>query len=182
MSDGIQSNLSNVLTDEELAEQRRLVQFYNYPWPIGPVIIERGEMSLDSDKQQYQQRRIDMTMPNDNEQRELLKSLKDGGGYGILAILQRPGHVLFAASPVPKLTGYEIVCATPERLYDIWKDGRLVTPSQTRQQIKDWIKQNTPAWLYDDSEVTDTQKKIVAAWVELFAERYPPASIQVVCP
>ena len=45
MSDGIQSNLGNVLTDEELAEQRRLVQFYNYPWPLGPVIIERGEQN-----------------------------------------------------------------------------------------------------------------------------------------
>ena len=89
---------------------------------------------------------------------------------------------MFAASPVPKLTGYEIVCATSERLYDIWKDGRLVTPNQTRQQIKDWIKQNTPVWLYDDSETTEFQKNLVAAWVELFAEMYPPGITQVVCP
>jgi hypothetical protein len=38
--DSIQSNLGNVMTDAELAEQRRLVQFFNYPWPMGPVIIE----------------------------------------------------------------------------------------------------------------------------------------------
>ena len=54
MSDGIQSNLSNVLTEEELAEQRRLVQFYNYPWPMGPVIIERDEQNGSN----YQRRAI----------------------------------------------------------------------------------------------------------------------------
>jgi len=118
-----------------------------------------------------------MTMPNENEQYELLKAIKDGGGYGILCIFRRRGDVPFAASPVPKLVGYEIVCAAPERLYDIWKDGKLVTPGQTRQQIKDWIKQNTPVWLYDDSETTETQKNLVAGWCESFMERYPPECV-----
>ena len=123
-------------------------------------------------------------MPSAREQRKLLLSLKDGGGYGILCIVTPVGFgdVVCAVSPVPDLVGYEVVCASPERLYDIWKDGRLVTPNQTRQQIKDWIKQNTPVWLYDDSETTEFQKNLVAAWTELFFEKYPPGSIQVVCP
>ena len=113
-----------------------------------------------------------MTMRDDNEQHERLQALKDGGEYGILCILRRRGDVLHAASPVPELVGYEIVCAAPERLYDIWKDGVLVTPGQTKQQIKDWIKEKTPVWLYDDSEITDVQRSLAADWLELFAERY----------
>ena len=113
-----------------------------------------------------------MTMLDYKEQCEQLRALKDGGGYGILCILQRPGDVPFAASPVPELVGYEIVCAAPERLYDIWKDGVLVTPGQTKQQIKDWIKEKTPVWLCDASETTEDQKQLVAGWFEQFAERY----------
>ena len=45
MPDGIQSNLG-VLTAAELAEQRRLVQFFNYPWPMGPV-IKKGASEMD---------------------------------------------------------------------------------------------------------------------------------------
>jgi len=45
LSDGIGANLLNVMTPAELAEQRRLVQFHNYPWPLGPVIIEEVAMT-----------------------------------------------------------------------------------------------------------------------------------------
>ena len=114
-----------------------------------------------------------MTMPNDNEQYELLKAIKDGGGYGILCIFRRRGDVPFAASPVPKLVGYEIVCAAPERLYDIWKDGRIVAPNQTREQVRTWIHANTPKWLYDDSLLTEKQIRLIAKWVDALRRRYP---------
>jgi protein gp37 len=53
MTDSIQSNLSSVLTAAELAEQRRLVQFFNYPWPMGPVIVERSESEMAETKIEY---------------------------------------------------------------------------------------------------------------------------------
>ena len=112
-------------------------------------------------------------MVDDDEQRRLLLGLKDGGGYGLLSIVQRRGDVLFAASPVPALAGYEIVCASPNRTYDIWKDGRIVTPDQDREQVRAWIKKNTPEWLYDDSETTEEQKQFVATWLDAFQLRYP---------
>ena len=117
-----------------------------------------------------------MTLNNkteEDEQRRLLLSLKDGGGYGLLSIVHRRGDVLFAASPVPELAGYEVVCASPERTYDIWKDGRLITPDQDREQIREWIHKNTPEWLYDDSETTEAQKQLVSTWLEAFRSRYP---------
>ena len=117
-----------------------------------------------------------MTLDNkteEDEQRRLLISLKDGGGYGILSIVHRRGDVLFAASPVPALAGYEIVCASPNRKYDIWKDGRLLVPDQDREQVREWIKKNTPAWLYDDSETTEAQKQLVSTWLDAFRSRYP---------
>ena len=49
MTDGIKANLSSVMTEDEIAEQRRLVQFFNYPWPMGPVIVERGESEMAMD-------------------------------------------------------------------------------------------------------------------------------------
>jgi hypothetical protein len=113
------------------------------------------------------------TTPDESEQRKLLYSLREGGGYGILSIVSRRGDVLFAASPVPALTGYEIVCASPDRLYDIWKDGDLVTPNQTREQIRSWVHANTPEWLYDDSTPTEGQKAMLTEWVEAFFRRYP---------
>ncbi len=112
-------------------------------------------------------------MVDEDEQRRMLFSLKDGGGYGILLIVHRAGDVLFAASPVPELVGYEIVCASPNRKYDIWKDGRLLAPDQDREQVKAWIKKNTPEWLYDDSETTEAQKQQVVAWLDAFWLRYP---------
>lgn len=112
-------------------------------------------------------------MLDEDEQRRLLLSLKDGGGYGLLSIVYRHGDVLFAASPVPALAGYEIVCASPERTYDIWKDGRLITPNQDREQVKEWIQKNTPKWLYDDSETTDAQKQLVSTWLDAFRACYP---------
>ena len=42
MPDQIEANLTRVMSDAELAEQRRLVQFYNFPWPMGPVEVIRG--------------------------------------------------------------------------------------------------------------------------------------------
>lgn len=116
-------------------------------------------------------------MLDEDEQRRLLFSLKDGGGYGLLIIVKRRGDVLFAASPVPALAGYEIVCASPERKYDIWKEGRLITPGQDREQIKEWIQKNTPEWLYDDSETTETQLELVATWIDAFRSRYPGAMV-----
>ena len=116
---------------------------------------------------------IGMQLPREREQRRLLKSLRDGGGYGIWMIVQRAGDVVFAASPVPKLAGYEIVCASPERLYDIWKDNHLITPQQTKEQIRKWLRENTPSWLYDDTPTTTEQAEIVMAWLEAFRERYP---------
>ena len=114
-------------------------------------------------------------MPSNSEQRKLLTALKDGGGYGILCIVSPIGFgdTVCAVSPVPDLVGYEVVCASPERLYDIWKDGRLVVPNQTREQIRTWIHANTPKWLYDDSVVTDKQKRLVAKWVDALRRRYP---------
>ena len=112
-------------------------------------------------------------MVDEDEQRRLLLSLKDGGGYGLLSVVHRRGDVLFAASPVPKLVGYEIVCASPQRTYDIWKDGRIVTPDQDREQVREWIKKNTPEWLYDDSETTEAQLELVATWMDAFRSRYP---------
>ena len=114
-----------------------------------------------------------MNGPDDKEQRELLMAIKDGGGYGILFILKRPGDTLFAASPVPRLKGYEICCASPERMYDVWKDGTIEIPDQTRKQIREWIRTNTPEWLYDDSEVTADQQIQVKVWVDAFQRRYP---------
>lgn len=118
---------------------------------------------------------IDTTtnMPSESEQQTLLRSLKDGGGYGILLIVKQGSDVLFATSPVPELRGYEIVCASPERLYDIWRNGRLVTPAQTKQQVKRWIRDHTPVWLYDDTEVTEAQKILVKLWVEELLQLYP---------
>lgn len=112
-------------------------------------------------------------MLDGDEQRRRLLSLKDGGGYGILIIVHRRGDVLFAASPVPELVGYEIVCASPERTYDVWKDGRLFSPNQDRAQVRAWITKNTPEWLYDDSETTEAQKQLVFTWLDAFRERYP---------
>lgn len=112
-------------------------------------------------------------MVDEDEQRRLLLALKDGGGYGLLSIVHRSGDVLFAASPVPELAGYEIVCASPNRKYDIWKEGRIVAPDQDREQVREWIHNNTPEWLYDDSEPTESQLELVAAWVDDFHSRYP---------
>lgn len=106
------------------------------------------------------------------EQRRMLLRLKEGGGYGVLCIIRNRGGVLFAASPVPKLAGYEIVCASPERTYDVWKDGTLVTPNLGITEVKAWIKSNTPAWMYDDSDVTEKQKRLVAKWVLKLRLRY----------
>lgn len=112
-------------------------------------------------------------MLDEDEQRRLLFGLKDGGGYGLLCIVKRRGDVLFAASPVPALVGYEIVCASPDRSYDIWKEGRLVTPGQDREQVREWIHKNTPEWLYDDSTPTESQQQLVSTWLDAFASRYP---------
>jgi hypothetical protein len=46
VTDSIQSNLGGAMTAAEIAEQRRLVQFFNYPWPMGPVVVERGEREM----------------------------------------------------------------------------------------------------------------------------------------
>lgn len=112
-------------------------------------------------------------MVTPEEQRRLLVGLKEGGGYGMLFILSRPGDVLFAASPVPELVGYEIVCASPDRKYDIWKDGHIVKPNLEREQVRAWIQTNTPEWLYDDSEPTELQKQLVGTWFDSFMSRYP---------
>ena len=112
-------------------------------------------------------------MASDNEQRRLLLALKDGGSYGLLSIVHQRGDVLFAASPVPALVGYEIVCASPECTYDIWKEGRIVTPDQSREQVREWIQKNTPEWLYDDSTPTEAQKQLVSTWLDAFGLRYP---------
>jgi hypothetical protein len=45
--DAIAANLLNVMTPEELAEQRRLVTFYCAPWPMGPVEIRRADRTND---------------------------------------------------------------------------------------------------------------------------------------
>jgi hypothetical protein len=88
-------------------------------------------------------------------------------------IVKQGTDILFATSPVPELRGYEIVCASPERLYDIWKDGHLEIPDQTKKQVKRWIREHTPVWLYDDTETTEAQKFLVKSWVEEMLKRYP---------
>lgn len=65
------------------------------------------------------------------------------------------------------------VGTSPERTYDIWKDGHLIAPNQDREQIRAWIKKNTPEWLYDDSETTEAQKQLVFTWLDAFRARYP---------
>ena len=112
-------------------------------------------------------------IPSEDEQRERLFALKDRKGYGIIAIIRSPGDVVVAVSLVPELVGYEVVSASPECVYDIWKDGNLITPNQTKEQIQDWLHEHTPEWLYDDSETTDEQKEMVAAWTKDFMRRYP---------
>lgn len=112
-------------------------------------------------------------MPSENQQRDRLFALKDRKGYGILVIIRCRGDVVVAASPVPELVGYEIVAASPECVYDIWKDGNLATPNQTKEQIQDWIHKHTPEWLYDDSTPTKQQKRLVQSWTRDFMRRYP---------
>jgi hypothetical protein len=106
-----------------------------------------------------------------------LRDLKRGGNYGVLVLLKRAGDVAFAVCPVPDLKDYEIVCASPNRLYDIWKDGHIVKTDMTRRQVKSWIKNNTPKWLYDDSEVTDEHRSLVRSWVCEVLDRYPGLDI-----
>lgn len=117
-------------------------------------------------------------MPTRQEQSELLLELRTGGEYGILLILSRPGDVVFAVSPVPKLAGFEICCASPQRLYDIWKDGKLISPDRTRKQIRAWIKENTPVWLYDDSKITEEQMSIVSSWIDAVYSRYTGFTVE----
>ncbi len=108
-----------------------------------------------------------------DEQIRRLRALTHGGGYGVLLILSRHGDVPFTASPVPALRGYEICAASSDGLYDIWKDGTLKTPGQSRQQIKKWIRDNTPVWLMDDSTPTKKQKALFQSWATTFLRRYP---------
>jgi hypothetical protein len=112
------------------------------------------------------------TMPDEQEQRKLLIAIRDGGGYGLLFIVHGLGDVLFAVSPVPNLAGFEICCASPDRLYDVWKDGNITKPDQTREQVREWIRTNTPDWLCDDSKPTDFQKALIEEWVREFTQRY----------
>jgi len=112
-------------------------------------------------------------MPSHEEQAKRLMALKDRKGYGVLAIIQAAGDVLVAVSPVPELAGYEIVSATHECAYDIWKDGCIETPNQTKEQIQDWIQSKTPKWVCDESTPTEEQKKQFLSWVHEFQRRYP---------
>jgi len=112
-------------------------------------------------------------IPGGDAQLMRLLALKNRKGFGMLAIVFRRGDVVFAASPVPRLAGYEIVAASSNGLYDIWKNGKLITPDQTCEQVQDWIHTNTPKWLYDDSDVTERQKALVQSWLVLFNKRYP---------
>jgi len=107
------------------------------------------------------------------QQIQKLEELKNHKGYGILFIMSRPGDVAFAVSPVPGLREYEIVCASPDGLYDLWKDGNIDKPDLTREEVSDWIRKATPEWLYDDSEVTVEQAELVQAWVLKLRLKYP---------
>ena len=112
-------------------------------------------------------------MPDEQQQRQRLLRIKEREGYGILMICKRRGDVVFAASPVPALFGCEIVSAAPDVSYDVWKDGDLVTPDLTLDEVHAWIKSNTPRWLYDDSDVAVEQKQLLSKWIDRLFARYP---------
>lgn len=105
-------------------------------------------------------------------QREGLLKITEGDGFGILMICTTPGDVIHAVSPVPELVGYEFVFASPYELYDIWKDDKLILPDLSLEDVRRFIRERTPEWLYDDSEPTEEQSRLVNEWVEATAQRY----------
>lgn len=105
-------------------------------------------------------------------EKERLRKIAQGSGFGLLIIVDRPGDVAFAASPVPDLVGYEFVSASPDGKYDIWKDGGIERPGLTVDEVREFIKNRTPVWLYDDSPVNELDKSLVLTWAKEFENRY----------
>jgi hypothetical protein len=115
-------------------------------------------------------------MRSESDQRKRLQEIVAEGQYGLLCIIQAPGDVLFAASPVPKLAGYEIVAAGTR--YDIWKNGRLMEADQSLGDVRTWIRANTPDWLCDDSEPTPDQFGLLELWWGTFCATYPGVNVK----
>jgi hypothetical protein len=94
-----------------------------------------------------------------------------GNGWGALMVMQPPGDVPMAVSPVPLLRRYQIVCG-PDDLFDVLKDREYHWMDRTLDQIRTWIRENTPEWLYDDGKPTQEQKETFVEWVRLTCEMY----------
>ena len=88
-------------------------------------------------------------MPDTAEQRRRLQSLcQDTAGWGALLVLSPPGDVSIGVPIAPKLRGYEIVSATDDETYDIWKMGRvrmrLYKTGLKKSEVGAWLAENTP--------------------------------------
>lgn len=109
-----------------------------------------------------------------NIQHARLRMLTSGRGYGVLLALSRPNYsIVFAVSPAPELRDLEFVCASPEGTYDIWKFDRMIEANLTLEETQQYIRDRTPAWMYDESEFTEEHQRTLALWMEQLKLRYP---------
>ena len=113
-----------------------------------------------------------MSVLDTNAQMNNLRQIQEGGGYGVLVVIARPGDVAFAASPVPELVGYEFVCVSPEHTFDVWKDGAIELANISLAEVKEFIRARTPEWLFDKSAVTEAQQHLLHSWLLKFEHRY----------
>lgn len=93
---------------------------------------------------------MSITAPTEDQQLQRLHDLmRDSAGWEVCVVLHRCGDTPFLASPAPKLRGYEIVSASPEFVFDIWKrskgyDPRPVKFNLTKAEVAEWLSERTP--------------------------------------
>jgi hypothetical protein len=57
-------------------------------------------------------------------------------------------------------------------MYAIWKKGRQVKFEMSLEEVRQFIYERTPSWLYDESEVTKEQAETFTSWFKAMLQRY----------
>jgi hypothetical protein len=110
-----------------------------------------------------------MSIPTSDVQRQRLWHItQDAAGYGVLIYVDRPGDVSAVVPVHPDLAGYEICCVTGDDEYDIWKDGDLHLPNQTRNQIATWLSEHP---VPDDRAAEYTEATMIRLGIPKVADR-----------
>lgn len=104
---------------------------------------------------------------NEHEQHRRLRELmQDTAGWGAFLFLHRTGDVAFITPIVPALRGYEIVAASPDGTYDVWRDGQeFVESSLSRSEMATWLADRMPP----DVEMTGAN---LVRWTEETFDHY----------